>query len=157
MKGGLLNWFSRLIDSANLMAEISFFSDNVTFELSNQEGVRKWLFDLSSEEGFVIDNLNVVFVSDEKLLEMNVQFLGHDYYTDIITFPVESKKISGELYISAERVRENAAKENIDFLEETHRVIAHGLLHLLGYNDKSEVEIAIMREREVFYLNLRSF
>ncbi len=139
------------------MANISFFSDNVEFSLSNETGLCSWLNDLAKNEGQVIEELNVVFVSDDKLLEMNKQFLGHEYYTDIITFPNEGDGISGELYISIDRIRDNALKEKVDLIDEAHRVIAHGVLHLLSYDDKSDEDKIRMRSREDFYLNLRTF
>ena len=139
------------------MAEISFFSEDIKFSLSNQKEVKSWLIFLVKNEGEHLSDLNIVFVSDERLLEMNREFLGHDYYTDILTFPGDTPGVSGELYISIDRVRENAAERSVDFQDEVHRVMAHGVLHLLGYNDKNDEEIKTMREREVFYLNLRSF
>lgn len=139
------------------MANISFFSDNVEFSLSNEMGICFWLNDLTNNEGREIEDLKVVFVSDDKLLEMNKEFLGHDYYTDIITFPSEGDGISGELYISIDRVRDNALKEKVELKEEVHRVIVHGLLHLLSYDDKSDEDKKHMRLREDFYLNLRTF
>ena len=139
------------------MADISFFSDEVDFLLKNQGLVNSWLKELVKNEHGNLSEVNVVFVSDDKLLEMNKRFLNHDYYTDIITFPKKGVGISVELYISIDRVGENATAENTDFNEEVHRVIAHGLLHLLGYNDKSDKEKKEMRARELFYLNLRSF
>jgi rRNA maturation RNase YbeY len=139
------------------MANISFFSDNVEFSLSNETGLCSWLNDLAKKEGEQIDELNVIFVSDNKLLEMNKQFLNHDYYTDIITFPNKGDGISGELYISIDRVRDNAIKEKVEFVDEVHRVIAHGLLHLLSYDDKSDEDMKRMRSLEDFYLNLRTF
>jgi rRNA maturation RNase YbeY len=99
----------------------------------------------------------IVFVSDERLLEMNKKYLKHDYYTDILTFPKDTYGVSGELYISIDRVKENAILEEVELKDEVHRVMAHGLLHLLGYNDKSDEEKMKMRDREVFYLNLRTF
>lgn len=139
------------------MADISFFSDNVDFSISNEPELCSWLNDLASNEGEQIEELNVVFVSDDKLFEMNKQFLGHDYYTDIITFPNDGDGISGELFISIDRVRDNALKEKAELVDEVHRVIAHGLLHLLSYDDKSEEDKKRMRSREDFYLNLRTF
>ena len=139
------------------MAAISFFSDGVEFVLSNEEEVRDWLFNLAKTEEKKLTEVDVVFVSDDNLLEMNKKFLQHDFFTDILTFPNDGPGISGELFISIDRVRENAITEKTDFIEELHRVIAHGFLHLFGYDDKSETEKLEMRARELFYLNLRPF
>ncbi len=99
--------------------------------------------------------INLIFTSDEYLLEMNKEHLGHEYYTDIITFNYnEGIKISGDLFISVERVKENATHYDVDFLQELRRVVAHGVLHLIGFNDKSEEEEREMRLREEEALNL---
>ncbi len=95
-------------------------------------------------------NVTYVFCSDEYLLNMNRQFLDHDYYTDIITFPLNEteKDIEAEIYISVDRVKDNAAKFKTEYLEELHRVIFHGVLHLMGYKDKSKADKETMRSKE---------
>ena len=99
-------------------------------------------------------NISLIFCSDRYLLEINNNFLKHNYFTDIITFNyVEGNIISGDLFISAERVKENAKEFNTIWIKELYRVIFHGLLHLIGYNDKTEEEKIIMREKEDFYLS----
>jgi len=99
-------------------------------------------------------DISVIFCTDEYLLEMNKAYLEHDYYTDIITFDyVEGDVISGDLFISLDRVKENAEKFEITFLKEVYRVVFHGVLHLVGYKDKAEAEQKVMRERENYYLD----
>ena len=100
-----------------------------------------------------LNEIAIVFCSDEFLLDINNRFLNHDYYTDIITFDyVEDEKISGDLMISIDRVKDNALTEGVGFKEELNRVVIHGVLHLLGYDDKSSDEALLMREKEAFYL-----
>ncbi len=102
--------------------------------------------------------ISVIFCSDNFLLQMNKDYLDHDYYTDIITFDyVEEDKISGDLFISLDRVRDNAKKYKTTVIHELYRVVFHGTLHLVGYNDKSEVEQKLMKEKENYYLELVDF
>ena len=112
------------------------------------------LTSLVKEEGKLLGDVYVIFVSDDYLLEMNQTYLNHDYYTDIITFDYcEQNIISGDLFISVDRVRENADVFNADFRTELHRVIIHGVLHLCGYKDKTEENEKEMRVLENKYLN----
>jgi rRNA maturation RNase YbeY len=112
------------------------------------------LIDLVSEEVKILGDISIIFVSDEYLLEMNQSYLNHDYYTDIITFDYcKGNVISGDLFISVDRVRENADTFNVAFLFELHRVMIHGVLHLCGYKDKSIEEEKQMRILENKYLN----
>jgi len=106
-----------------------------------------------NNEGKSLKEIAIVFCSYEFLLDINNRFLNHYYYTDIITFDyVEDEKISGDLMISIDRVRDNALTEGVSFKEELNRVVIHGVLHLLGYGDKSSDEVLLMREKESFYL-----
>ena len=108
---------------------------------------------LISEESYVLGNITLVFCTDDELLELNKEHLSHDYYTDIITFDfTEGKALGGDLFISVERVKDNAKTLQVSFEEELHRVCYHGVLHLLGYSDKSATEISIMRDKENYYL-----
>ncbi|GHT21488.1 endoribonuclease YbeY [Bacteroidia bacterium] len=128
---------------------IRFFSDGVSFELRNKRKTAQWLQTVIAREGKRTGTLSYVFVSDAQILQLNRQFLNHNYYTDIITFDeVESDTISGEMYISIDTVRTNAAIYQTAFDNELFRVMAHGALHLCGYNDKTEAEQALMREME---------
>ena len=109
-------------------------------------------------EGFKLGFLNIIFCSDRYLLLLNKQHLNHDYFTDIITFPfVDEKIISGDLFISLDRVSENAETQKVSKQKELARVVIHGILHLCGYNDKQEEEVAMMRSKEKEYLNLIGF
>ncbi len=113
---------------------------------------------LINEEGFQEGDLIFVFMSDDELLEYNKELLDHDFYTDVITIDQKVGDIvSGEIMLSIDRIKENAQENNVDFENELYRVLFHGVLHLIGYNDKSDEEIMVMRERENFYLSLLSF
>lgn len=134
-----------------------FFEDISPFE-TNQDFIKNQLQQLIIEEGKEPGDISVIFCSDDYLLEMNKKHLQHDYYTDIITFNyVEDLLISGDLFISADRIKDNAAKFDVAFLEELYRVIFHGVLHLIGYNDKTEAEQKVMRQKENYYLEKVDF
>jgi rRNA maturation RNase YbeY len=123
-------------------------------KLSNTEDLNLWLNSVIKEEGMVIGELVYVFCNDEYLLKKNIQFLNHNTLTDVITFDYsEEEIISGDILISTERVVENAKIFNVNYLTELHRVMVHGLLHLLGYKDKTEKDANTMREKENYYLN----
>jgi len=123
-------------------------------KLSNTEDLNLWLNSVIKEEGMIIGELVYVFCNDEYLLKKNIQFLNHNTLTDVITFDYsEEEIISGDILISTERVVENAKIFNVNYLTELHRVMVHGLLHLLGYKDKTEKDANTMREKENYYLN----
>jgi probable rRNA maturation factor len=127
----------------------------ISTEKISTENISNWLKDVTTKEGKEIGELVYVFCNDDYLIEKNIQFLKHDTLTDVITFDYCNEGIiNGDILISTERVKENALKYEVDFLTELHRVIVHGLLHLLGYKDKSESDTAIMREKENYYLKL---
>ncbi len=133
---------------------IRFFSDGVSFQPKNKRKISHRLKSVADREGKKIGTLCYVFVSDEKILEINKKFLQHDYYTDIITFDDSSEStISGEMYISIDTVRTNADEYQTDFAEELLRVMIHGVLHLCGYDDKTENEQQQMRAAEAKYLS----
>lgn len=136
--------------------KIRFFYQNVRVILQNREELKTFLIKLFKWERTAFASLNVIFCSDDGLLEMNRQYLQHDYYTDIITFPLSQKgaPVEAELYISVDRVKENAKQNKTSFKNELLRVIFHGCLHLTGYNDKSSQQIRKIREREEHYLRL---
>ncbi|MFN2261387.1 MAG: rRNA maturation RNase YbeY [Psychroflexus sp.] len=128
--------------------KISFFSTN-DFSLKNEILYKNSLQKVIESEGFQLENLTYIFCSDEYLLEINQNFLNHDTYTDIITFDYsEGKIISAEIYISTERVHENANTYEVDFEQELKRVIVHGVLHCCGYRDKTEAEKNLMKGKE---------
>lgn len=123
------------------------------FSLPDSEAHANWLADVAVSEKFEVQELNLIFCTDDYLLEVNKQYLDHDYYTDIITFDnSEGEEIIGDLFISVDRVKENAGDLSVGFDQELKRVMVHGLLHLLGYNDKTETEQLKIREKEDFYL-----
>ncbi|TWP24889.1 rRNA maturation RNase YbeY [Apibacter muscae] len=133
---------------------INYFSNN-NFKLKNKQKIRNWLNKAILMENHVVGNINYIFCSDEQLLEINIKYLDHDYYTDIITFDYkENNRVSGDLYLSTDRIIDNAKLNNISFDEEIIRVLIHGILHIIGYNDKSPNESKLMREKENFYINL---
>jgi probable rRNA maturation factor len=122
--------------------------------IKNTSNIALWLNNIIKEEGKIIGELVYVLCNDEYLLKKNIQFLNHNTLTDVITFDYsEDKKISGDILISTERVVENSKIFNVNYLNELHRVMVHGLLHLLGYNDKIEKDAKKMRKKENYYLN----
>jgi probable rRNA maturation factor len=133
---------------------INFFvNDGVKNPLVSEEKYKTWLAGVARSEQKTIDEITYIFCDDDYLLDINIKYLGHDYYTDIITFPYkELDNIQSDLYISVDRVTENAIDFNESFEDELRRVMVHGLLHLIGYGDKTEAEIALMREKESFYM-----
>ena len=136
------------------MSSIEFnFEDIQPFKF-HEKLIKNHINDLIKNEQKKRGELTFIFCSDEYLLEMNKQYLDHDYYTDIITFDyVENNIVSGDLFISIDRIKENAQKFNIEFLKELYRVVFHGVLHLVGYNDKTDEEQKVMTEKENFYLS----
>jgi len=117
--------------------------------LQHKNALKRWISDCISGENKKPGDINVIFCSDEHLLEMNRTHLNHDYYTDIITFDFSQENVvSGDLYISLDRVKDNANKNASSLQNETYRVIIHGVMHLCGYKDKKKNEILIMRQQE---------
>lgn len=142
-----------------MSSPISFFNADVSYVLRSKNGIRKWLSQVVKKEGFRLGELNIILCSDEYLFKMNVAYLNHKTYTDIITFDQSEYKdeISGELYISIDRIKDNAKRLNINIIDELHRVIVHGVLHLCGYGDKDPKRKAKMTAKENVYLQKRSF
>ena len=134
---------------------IEFFEADIIYQLDSPEDIRLWLTNLVTEEKCGIEKIQYIFCTDEYLLGINKQYLNHDYYTDIITFPLTKSHtaIQSDIYISIDRVTDNAKSYKVSTTQELHRVIAHGLLHLCGYGDSSDEEKKIMREREDYYLS----
>lgn len=124
------------------------------FLLSDEEEQRNKLWRCVEEEQLEVDQLQYVFMSDEQLYDINMEYLGHDFYTDIITFPLhdDTAPILADMYISIDRIRDNARELDIDWLTELDRVMIHGILHLAGYDDKTEEDQNKMRKRENHYL-----
>ncbi|MBO4566047.1 MAG: rRNA maturation RNase YbeY [Bacteroidales bacterium] len=135
---------------------VRYFFEDVKFEYKDRRFNNSWLKIVAESEIRQLGDVNIIFCSDPYILKINLQYLGHDYFTDIITFDYcEGKRISGDLFISVDCVRENAAFYGTDFQEELHRVIVHGVLHLIGYDDHTDEDIATMRSKENYYLELR--
>ena len=131
---------------------IQFFFENID-EITLNPGLSKWLESLILSEQKKIGDINYIFCDDEYLLQVNREYLQHDYYTDIISFDyVKGKTISGDIFVSLPRVSENAKSMSKDFASELHRVLAHGVLHLCGYKDKTDEEITEMRNKEDIYI-----
>jgi rRNA maturation RNase YbeY len=135
---------------------VRFYSNTILFKLSKPNSVKSWINNVFVNEGVnkKID-LNYIFCTDNELLEINKIHLNHDYFTDIITFPIEEtdKFLEAEIYISIDRVKDNATELKVDFNNELYRVIIHGVLHLCGYNDKTAKQESLMRERETYYIS----
>ena len=135
---------------------IRYFTEDIDFAFKGKSVHSAWLKAVSEEEGRRPGQISVIFCSDPYLLEINRKYLGHDYYTDIITFDYsEGDTISGDLFISVDTVRSNAEYYSADFKDELDRVIVHGVLHLIGYDDHTYEQSAEMRARENHYLERR--
>lgn len=141
------------------MPSVQFFYEDTAFSLLSPDSINTWISNCIKQEGFTLQDLNFIFCSDEYLHKINVEYLDHDYYTDIITFDnsEEDDQIEGDIFISVERIQDNSEEHTVSFMEELHRVIIHGVLHLTGYNDKSDAEKKEMREKENAYLSLLQF
>ena len=122
------------------------------FKLKNPSRIAEWLREVGKEEQKEIAILNYIFCSDEYLLDINRKYLQHDYYTDIISFPLKEEPVEGDIFISVDRVRENAKEFNSSFDMELMRVMVHGLLHFLGYDDHNDDDIRRIRRKEDHYL-----
>ena len=128
------------------------------FQLPNEQEVRAWLEFVLDQEDRELGEVSYIFCDDEYLYDLNVKHLKHNTLTDIISFDYSlGKVVSGDIYISVERVDENARDRGIEFDDELHRIIVHGMLHYIGYKDKSESQRKTMRKKEDYYLSLRTF
>ena len=135
---------------------IRYFSEYIKFEFQGKLANNRWLRFVAEAEAKRIGEVNIIFCSDPYILDVNINYLGHDYYTDIITFDyVEGDVLSGDLFISIDSVRENASFYGAEFPTELRRVMVHGLLHLIGYDDHTPAEQKEMRSKEDYYLSLR--
>lgn len=123
--------------------------------LKKRTSLKKFIEGIFKKERRYLKKLNYVFCSDNDLIKLNKKYLSHDFYTDILTFDLsENDQIQADVYISIDRVKENSRKQKTTFIQEVHRVIFHGALHLCGYKDKSIKEISLMRKREDHYLSI---
>lgn len=137
------------------MNHISFHSEGVSTKTPSKRLLKAWIKEFVSNHGKKVGELAFVFCSDEKILEVNQNFLQHDYYTDIITFDYcEGEIVSGDIFISVERVKENATSHNAEYNTELIRVLAHGVLHLIGFQDKSHKKKKEMTENEDLCISL---
>ncbi|MFD1166030.1 rRNA maturation RNase YbeY [Sphingobacterium daejeonense] len=142
------------------LKDIQFFSEDIDFTVKDKQKIRTWIGETIKAEGFKrVGELSFVFCSDAYLLEINRQYLNHDTFTDIVTFDSSEDEdvIAGDIFISVERIRENASKFSVSEKDELNRVIIHGVLHLCGYYDKKKEEKALMTEKEDYYLSTRTF
>ena len=130
------------------------FNYETDFSLENEVRISDWIVKVIEEEKHKLEEVNYVFCDDDYLHKLNVEFLNHDTLTDIISFDYSvGKVIQGDVFISVERVAENAIDYKVSFLEELHRVIVHGILHYCGYNDKTDKDAVLMRSKENYYLS----
>lgn len=136
---------------------IRYFQEDIRFELKQKMLNNRWLKMVAGSEMRRLGAVNIIFCSDNYILDVNMKYLQHDYFTDIITFDYCEKDIlSGDLFISIDSVRENAQFYGTEFADELNRVMVHGLLHLIGYDDHCEADIAVMRQKENYYLEMRA-
>ena len=134
-----------------------FFHSECDFKPESISHLDSWIKDAIANEQKILGEINYIFCDDDYLLEKNQTYLNHDTYTDIITFDYsEENSVSGDIFISIERLKENACKFAVPFDTELRRVMIHGVLHLIGYKDKSDKEKKLMREKEDFYLNKKT-
>jgi len=140
------------IPQGPLLDKILFFAEEADLPEFDQIKISQWIQKTIAAEDSSYESINIVFCSDDFLLRLNKEHLAHDYYTDIITFQYETEPIEGELFISMDRVKENATERNIPFLTELYRVMIHGVLHMIGYGDNTQEEEKLIRSKEDHYL-----
>jgi rRNA maturation RNase YbeY len=139
------------------MGAINFFSEQIDFALKNERHISEWVINVIAEESKELGAINYIFCTDKYLLKINKEYLDHDEFTDVITFQdEEANNISGDIFISIDRVSENSQMFDVNFEDELSRVMIHGVLHLVGYGDKSADEIKVMRQKEESCLKLLS-
>ncbi|MBR0298843.1 MAG: rRNA maturation RNase YbeY, partial [Bacteroidales bacterium] len=136
---------------------IRYFQEDIRFELKQKMQNNRWLKMVAGSEMRRLGAINIIFCSDNYILDVNMKYLQHDYFTDIITFDYcEGDVLSGDLFISIDSVRENALFYGTEFADELNRVMVHGLLHLIGYDDHTEADIAVMRQKENYYIEMKA-
>ncbi|MDM8177438.1 rRNA maturation RNase YbeY [Olivibacter sp. 47] len=140
-------------------ATVNFFTEEIKYTIKNKLLLKQWIKDAIANEGLKPGEISFIFCSDEYLHKINVEYLNHDTYTDIITFDnsEDENVIAGDIFISIDRIKENAKSFLVKEVDELHRVIIHGILHLCGYLDKKPVDKKRMTEKENEYLSKRSF
>ncbi len=145
-----------------MKTSVFFHFEDLRFSLSNKRKIAQWLKDACTNEQKSLGDLNYIFCSDKYLLKVNRKYLNHNYLTDVITFEnflkeFSSEEISGDIFISYDRIKDNAKAFGQSRVDELHRVKVHGLLHLMGYSDKNPDQQKVMKSKEDFYLSLRAF
>lgn len=135
---------------------VSYFQEGIRFELKGKALNNRWLKMVAESEVKKLGPLSIIFCSDNYILDINMKYLQHDYFTDIITFDYcEGDTVSGDLFISIDSVRENALHYEVKFEDELDRVMVHGLLHLIGYDDHTPEDTAVMRQKEDYYISVK--
>ncbi len=136
---------------------VRYYSEDTKFIFKNKLANNRWLKLVAGSEIKTLGDVSIIFCSDNYILDVNIRYLNHDFFTDIITFDYcEGNRLSGDLFISVDSVKENSVEFGTDFDEELHRVIVHGLLHLIGYDDHTPEEQKVMRAKEDYYLGFRA-
>ncbi|HSH51956.1 MAG TPA: rRNA maturation RNase YbeY [Bacteroidales bacterium] len=134
--------------------ELQFFNEDIDFSLPNQNDLKSWIIAAIKNENYIPGNINFIFTSNKYLLNLNKQHLSHNYFTDIITFnDVQGSTINGDIFISIETVENNSSRFGVSFESELSRVMIHGILHLVGYDDQTEAQKSEMRKKENDYLD----
>ena len=141
------------------MPVVNFFAEDTGYQLKNKLNLKRWIKETIKAEGYKLQEVNFILCSDAYLLQINQQYLNHDTYTDIVTFDNSDVAgvITGDIFISVDRTQENAKEFKVSPETELHRVIIHGVLHLLGYKDKKPTEKQLMTTKENEYLSLKTF
>ena len=135
---------------------IAYYTQDTDFVFKGKQFNNKWLRMVAESDIKRIGDISIIFCSDNYILDINMKYLQHDYFTDVITFDYcEGDKLSGDLFISVDTVRENAKLYNTDFNDELNRVMVHGILHLIGYDDHSQKDKQLIRKKEDYYLSFR--
>lgn len=135
---------------------VSYHFEDIDFIFKGKAKNNKWLRLVAESEIRILGDINIIFCSDNYILDINQKFLSHDYFTDIITFDYcEGERLNGDLFISVDSVRENALEYGVEFDRELARVMVHGILHLIGYDDHTVKDQKVMRSKEDYYLSLR--
>jgi rRNA maturation RNase YbeY len=139
-----------------LSQNIYFFLEEVRYNLKDKGKTRHWIIKAAENEDYTVGTLNIIFTNDNILLTLNTEYLRHSTLTDIITFDMSEKRgeIAGDIFISVDRAKENSKEYGVNLSNEVRRLIIHGVLHLMGYKDKTQAEKELMREKEEFYLSL---
>lgn len=132
---------------------IKYFTEDTRFNLKQRKLLKNWIIAAIENEKKIVGEINFIFTSDKYLIKINKEYLSHNYYTDIVTFNYcQENLINGDIFISIDTVKNNSKRFSVTYLNELHRVMIHGVLHLIGYDDQNEDQKAEMREKENFYL-----